>query len=338
MFQDGFYLLAKGGLGLQVFHLLLLEPLKMGLVLLVDDRSGGPETLPDGIPVFLGHRAQFLPLFMEFLEFLEGIHHILALGEGLSLLAVGGLGFQVLLEVQVAEFPVDLDQVVEFLHIHLVRVVHVPVVLLRDRSNLAPAVLDFPELGESVLHVHFVADEGLQVLNHRQFLLEVFLAFGIQFLIIFGTCFLIFIVQGLETGLDGCERTFGNGLLRHRLLPFFHGIGRRFHHRRILTGLCLFLGQALVERRFDGFRLLGALHAVHTFGKGLEQFRQFGQGFLAEIHHHFLHVLHDVFHVFSDFFYLFGDRRLLLHFYIWGLGLDGLRLDFFTHDCFALKI
>jgi len=102
---------------------------------------------------------------VELLEFLEGAHDILALGEGLGLLAELGLGLEVLAEIQVAEFAVDLHEVVELLHVQLVGIVDVAEILLRDRTGLAPAVLDLPELREGVLHVALLLDEVLQVLD-----------------------------------------------------------------------------------------------------------------------------------------------------------------------------
>ena len=85
----------------------------MGLIALVHHRGGGAEALPDFVAVFLGHGAQVLPLLVQFLQLLEGLYHVLVLGQGLGLLAEAGLGLQVLLEVQVTEFAVDIYQVVE---------------------------------------------------------------------------------------------------------------------------------------------------------------------------------------------------------------------------------
>ena len=284
---NGFHLFTEGFLSLQVLGLLLLEPFEMGLVLLVDYGGGGAETLPDLFAEFLGHGAQVLPLLMEFLEFLEGIHHIVVLRQGLGRLAEGRLGLQVLLEIQIPELAVNVHQVVELGHIQLVGVVHVAETLLGNRAHLTPAVLDVPELGESVLHVSGLLHQGLELLDDGLLPGQVLLPLGVQFLVVLCTLLLIGHVQRLETGLDGGKGTHraaleGNGLLIGR------GVLVGFVHDGVFPGFRLFLGKTLIKGRFDGLGLLGPLHAVFTFRKTLEQTGQFGQGFLCEIHFLFL--------------------------------------------------
>ena len=192
---NGFHLFTEGFLGLQVLGLLLLEPFEMGLVLLVDYGGGGAETLPDLFTEFLGHGAQVLPLLVEFLEFLEGIHHIVVLRQSLGRLAEGRLGLQVLLEIQIPEFAVNVHQVVELGHIQLVGVVHVAEALLGDGTHFPPAVLDVPELGEGVLHVSGLLHQGLELLDDGLLFGQILFPLGVQFLIIFGTLLLIGHVQ-----------------------------------------------------------------------------------------------------------------------------------------------
>ena len=302
----------------------------MGLVFLVDDGGGGAETLPDGVAEFLGHGAVLLPLLMQLLELLEGAHHVLALGEGLGLLAELGLGLEVLAEVQVAEFAVDLHEVVELLHVQLVGIVHIPEILLGNRTDLAPAVLDLAELREGVLHVALLLDEGLQVLDDGLLLHKVGLALGIELAGVLRTLLLIGVVEGLEARLDRGERAQGGA---HERLGgrFLHGIGIGFLDRRVLAGFRLFTGEPLVEGGLDGLGLLGTLHPVGTFRQFLEQSGQLGKGLLAIVDHGLLDFLHDFLHLFLRLFHDF--LRFLddfLHF------LDGLggSLDNFFHSLF----
>ena len=237
----------------------------MGLVALVDDGSGGTETLPDAFAVLLGHGAQVFPQLVQFLEFLEGFHHVLFLGEGFRLLAVSGLGFQVFLEVQVPEFAVDVHQVVELGDIQLISVIDIPEILLGNRADFPPAVLDVTELGESVLHVSGLLHEGFEFLDHGLLPGEILFPLGILFLVEFCALFLIFHIESLETGLDGGKGADGAAL---------HGDGGLFRrgvliglvNGGVLAGFGLLLGEALIEGGLDGLRLLGPLHAVFAFG------------------------------------------------------------------------
>jgi hypothetical protein len=279
---------------------------------------------------------------VELLELLEGADHVLALGEGLGLLAELGLGLEVLAEIQVAEFAVDLHQVVELLHVELVGVIDIAEILLRDRTGLAPAVLDLAEFREGVLHVALLLDEGLEVLDDGLLLGEVVLALCVELAIVLGALFLISIVKGLEAGLDGGERAHGlarRGLGGH----FFHSFGIGFFDRRILAGFRLFAGEPLIEGGLQGLSLLGTLHTVFAFRQFLKQSRQFSQGLLAIVDDGFLDFLGSLLHFFL------GLLHNLLHFfhgllgrflcYICGLddGLEDLRLHFFTHSKMVFK-
>ena len=198
----------------------------------------------------------------------------------------------------------------ELLHVQLVGIVHVPEVLLRDRSGLAPAVLDLAELREGVLHVALLVDEGLQVLDDGLLLHEVALAFGIELAVVLRALLLEGIVEGLEAGLDGGERAHGRARQRFGRSDFLHGIGIGFIDRRILACFRLFAGQALVEGGLDGLGLLGTFHTVGAFRQFLEQSGQFGKGLLAEIDNRLLRLFHDFLHLFLHFLF-----RLFLHFF-----------------------
>ena len=341
---DGLYLFAEGLLGFQVLGLLFLEAFEVGLVFLVHHGSGGAETLPDGIAVLLGHGAQVFPLLVQFLQLLEGFHHVLVLTQGLGLLAESGLGFQVLLEVQVAEFAVDVYQVVELGHVQLVGIVDVTEILLGHRANLSPAVLDVAELGEGFLHISGLFHQGLQLFDDGLLLLQVLLTLGVLLLIIFGALFLVFHIEGLEAGLNGSERAHRAAL--HGNGGIFHGrILVRFLHGGVFAGFGLFAGKALIEGRFQSLGLLGPLHAVFTGFQLLEQLRQFGKGLLTVVHGGFLDLFHSILDAVYHLYGLVGHGGYgVLHFlhdgsFFYFLFLLGYicgfidhRLNFFTHS------
>ena len=289
----------------------------MGLVALVDDGSGGAETLPDLVAELLGHGAEVFPLLVEFLQFLEGFYHVLVCSEGFGLLAEGGLGFQVLLEVQVAEFAVDVHQVVELGDIQLIRIVYVAEILLGNRADLAPAVLDVTELGEGVLHVAGLLDQGLELFDDGLLLGEVLLAQGVLFLIIFGPLFLVFHVQRLEAGLDGGEGAHGATLHRHSGI-FCGGVFIGFHYLGVFAGSGFLLGKLFIEGGLDGLGLLEPLHAVFTVFQFLEQGGELGEGLFGEIHRLFCGLFYDLCYICSHFL--------------------GHRLNFFTHALIEVRL
>ena len=71
---------------------------------------------------------------MEFLKFGKCLDDIRVFGKTLSHLAELLLGFQVLLEIKVPEFMVDLNLVVEFLYKELVRGIDIAEILDRNLS------------------------------------------------------------------------------------------------------------------------------------------------------------------------------------------------------------
>ena len=136
----------------------------------------------------------------------------------------------------------------------LVCIVDVAEILLRNGTNLPPTVLDVPELGEGILHVAGVLYKGLQLFDNGLLCGKILLAEGVLLLVVFGAFLLVIDIKGLEAGFDGCEGAQraalkGNGA--------FHldGVLIRFLYGVFLAGVGLFLGQTLVEGRFDGLCL-----------------------------------------------------------------------------------
>ena len=229
----------------------------MGLVALVDDRRGGLEAVPDVVPELLGHRAVFLPLLVQLLQLVEGAHHILVVGELLGGLAEGLLGLEVLAEVQVAQVAVDLDHVVELLHIELVGIVDVPESRGRHGARLPPAVLEFAESRELGAHILLAFDEGFELLDDGLLLGQVLLAAGVLLLVVLGALLLVVGIHRLEILLHRLERIVLAGL-------------RFFGH----AALALQATEQLVEGGFDG---LGFLGTGHPLGALLQLHKQLGE-------------------------------------------------------------
>ena len=202
----------------------------------------------------------------EFLELLEGFHHVFLFGQGLGLFAIGRFGLQVFLEVQIPEFPVDIHQVVELGDIKLISIVDVPEILLRNRADFPPAVLDFTELGESILHIGRLLHEDFKFHDDGLFFGEVLFPLGILFPVEFCALLLVLHIEGLESRLDGSKGADGATLHRDGGGFLGGGVLVRFFHHGVFSGLGLFPGEALIEGRLDGFGLLGPLHTVFTFG------------------------------------------------------------------------
>ena len=149
---------------------------------------------------------------MEFLQFVEGAHHVLVLGEFLGRRAEGFLRLEVLAEVQVAQVAVDLDHVVELLHIELIGIVDVPESRGRHGARLPPAVLEFAESRELRAHILLAFDEGLELLDDGLLLGQVLLAAGVLLLVVLGALLLVVGIHRLEILLHRLERIVLAGL------------------------------------------------------------------------------------------------------------------------------
>ena len=188
---------------------------------------------------------------------------ILFFRQGFCTFTEGGFGFQVLFEIQIPQFPVNIYQVIELGDIQLVGVIDIAEVLLRHRTGLPPAVLDVTEVREGVLHLSGFLYKALEFLDDRLLFGQVFLSLCIQLFVIFGPFLLVGYIQRLEAGLDGgkgAHRTalHGNGSF------FYWGVVIRLLHGGVFAGLCLFLGKPFIEGTLDSICLLGPFHTVFT--------------------------------------------------------------------------
>ena len=89
----------------------------MLLVLLVDHGAGILEAGPDRLAQILGYRTDFAVLLMQVLQLVEGRDNVWLFCQFFGSLTQLGLRLQVLLEVVLARLVVELQQVVELLHV-----------------------------------------------------------------------------------------------------------------------------------------------------------------------------------------------------------------------------
>ena len=131
---------------------------------------------------------------MQFLKFTECLDYIIKICKLLSLLTEFCLNLKVFLEIKIAELAVDLDHIIELLHIELISLIDIPVALNRYRSDSLPSVLDFTECRESRIHILLLLKKSLQVSNNSLLKGKILLAFLIKLPVIFGTFLLISII------------------------------------------------------------------------------------------------------------------------------------------------
>ena len=144
-------LLAEARLQLEILQLLGLDILEESLMLLVDAARSLLETLPERLLELVGHGARLAPLVVEFLQLAERLDDRRLQRQRLGRLAQRDLLLVILLQIEVAQFLVDLDEVIEILDVQVVGLPQVLDTLLRNRSRLLPALLQLAELVERMV-------------------------------------------------------------------------------------------------------------------------------------------------------------------------------------------
>ena len=247
-----------------------MEFVEIVLVLLVDGRRGCFESLPEPFAQVTSHRTDFSPLFVELLQGAAGLDYIVVVLQAFGCFAEKSLGLQIFLEIQVTQFDVDLDQIVELLLVLLIGFAQFLHFLGRHRSDSFPLSLQFAHAFEIVHNIgrlgfcesfHHIEDSLLL----RQVLCLLFRLLSSHF----GAFSLILVEQSLELLLEciylrlnsisnriGC---LGNGICR-----FVHGV---------LCRLDLFVILA-VELGFQVFHLVFNCRYI-LVQQSLEVFNQF---------------------------------------------------------------
>ena len=143
---DGFYFLAECGLVCQVFFFFLLQFLEILLMTFVHGGRCSLEACPDFFAQFFRYGTRFLEFLMQGLQLLESGYDIGFFVQFLRSLAKACLDFQVLLEIVLTEFVVELQLVVILLYVQLVGFPQLVGFFCRDERQFLPLVLEFFKL------------------------------------------------------------------------------------------------------------------------------------------------------------------------------------------------
>ena len=138
---DSLNLLAQFGLLLQVLFLTGLTSLEEVLMTLADNGAGFLEAVPNLFAQFLGNRTNFLPFLMQGLQTVDGSHNIGFFCQLLCLFAQQSLCLKVLAEVVFTELDIQLQHIVELLHIELVVLPYLRYILCWNGTDFAPFLL-----------------------------------------------------------------------------------------------------------------------------------------------------------------------------------------------------
>ena len=137
--------LTEGSLAGKIFLFLTSQFLEVLLMALVNNSGSSLETVPDVLAELLGHRSHFAILLMQFLQLVEGADDVFLVGKFFGSLAEFGFEFKVLLEVVLACLAVELQQVVELLHVELVVAPEFACPFCRHGTGLFPFLLELLE-------------------------------------------------------------------------------------------------------------------------------------------------------------------------------------------------
>ena len=165
----------KLALEFQIAELLLLDILEKLLMLLVDTARSLLETIPQHLFIFIGHRADFSPLVVQLLQFVERLDDRRFEHQRFGLFAQSQLLLVILLQVEIAQLLVDLDEIVEILHVQVVGFPQILHILLGHHAGLFPAMLQLPELVESLVEHLVRRGQLLEFLDNLQLYLEILL-------------------------------------------------------------------------------------------------------------------------------------------------------------------
>ena len=162
-----------------------LQSMEVLLVVAVYGCCGSLEACPNLVTLFFGHGSRVAEFLVQLLPLVEGRHDIRFCRQLFGCLAQALLDFQILLEVVLAEFVVQLQQVVEFLHIELIvfpQFVHLGG---GHEGYFVPLLLQLLELSVVLVGVIGRFHQFLQLFDDGELYLQVhfplFLLFGGQF-------------------------------------------------------------------------------------------------------------------------------------------------------------
>ena len=118
---------------------------------------------------------------MEFLQLMESADDIRLISQFLCCFAETVLDFQVLLEVILAGFAVQLQQIIELLHVQLIVAPQLIGLLSGNKTDLLPFLLQFLKLLVVLVSLFGRGNHAFNLLNDVQLLLQVLLFFSLLF-------------------------------------------------------------------------------------------------------------------------------------------------------------
>ena len=198
----GFQLLAEGCLLGQILFLGLLDSLEVSLMTFVDHGGSVLEACPQLLAYLLGYGSGLLPFLVQLLKLVECLYHVGHFGQCLCLLAQTGLGFQVLLEVIVAQLMTQFQQVIELFYVELVILPQFGSLLGRYGLYLLPLGLQSLHLVVGLVGFVGCGSQLLYALQNLKFALQVLLLLH------------LLLLQQCSTALsDGLHGSSEDGLL-----------------------------------------------------------------------------------------------------------------------------
>ena len=227
--SDSLYLLAERCLLGEVVLLLGTQVFEVLLVALIDDSRRSLEAVPYFLAQLAGYGTSLAILLMQLLQLVEGTDDICLFSQLLCSLAKLGLDFQVLLEVIFTCLAVQLQQVVELLHIQLVVTPQFVGLLCWHVLDFFPLFLQGFEVLIRLVSLLRGGYHGLYLLDDGELLLQVLLLLllllaeqlltlfldnthlGLEGFLLWVGCYLVlfWVATTINIFLEGCF-TFGN--------------------------------------------------------------------------------------------------------------------------------
>ena len=138
---DGLELVDDRTFGIQISLLFGVQLIEVRLMLLIDDGRSRFETVPQVLTQLTCHRSYLRPLVVQLLQRTRCFNDVLVALQTLCRFTQQRLELQVLLEIQVTKFNIDLDEVVELLLVLLIRFAYLLRVSSGHRTNRFPRCL-----------------------------------------------------------------------------------------------------------------------------------------------------------------------------------------------------
>ncbi len=206
---------------------------------------------------------------MELLQLMEGADDIRLIGQFLCCFAETVLDFQVLLEVILAGFAVQLQQIIELLHVQLIVAPQLVGLLSGNKTDLLPFLLQLLKFLVVLIGLFGRGNHAFNLLNDVQLLLQVLLFLGFLLKEKLGTFFLdnthlslehFFVLIRKNGILLGIATCFKIGFLCSLAFCEMQFVERGLQQVNFLFGWCLITMSKFFES--INYLLLGGIHLL----------------------------------------------------------------------------